>query len=298
MKRLWLVGESLPKKEDGSERKAHKTTNLPATLVPLDPRHGVFPNLVMKPLFTAGYSLSQSHIDKLLPFFQDMNNIVSDKSERRFNLFENRATNSKGRAKKNPETKTETEIFEINNEGMSKRIESFDLDNDLWLVFGHQTNFGLLLWLLNSDKKTEEKFSRNKKYIKAFSEMFITAVNSCCEKSTDEKESTKAKKSLLSSRIGMLHRLCTGVDKEQVLVSVIKKLDPTSSREHAETISKLLRATVPLLHNEGYQDGTNPTGNAQSHFVQHAKGMTAQGDLYWQVMGNTIATRVLGDFVE
>jgi hypothetical protein len=55
---------------------------------------------------------------------------------------------------------------------------------------------------------------------------------------------------------------------------------------------------VPLLHNEGYQDGSNPTGNAQSHFVRYAVKTTTNGDLYWQVMGNAIASRVVGDFVE
>ncbi len=277
----------MPLKEDGSERKAHKTANLPATLVPLDPRHGVFPNLVMKPLFTAGYSLSQSHVDQLLPFFQEMSKIVSDESERRFNLYENRATKSKGRGKKNPDKKAVAEIFEINDDAMSARIASFDLENDLWLVFGHQTNFGLLWWLL--DNESARKVEKNE--IRAFSEKFVAVVSDCSPAHACEK------KSQLSSRIGILHRLCTGTDTRAVLESAVTELGPKSELSAAQ-ISELLRATVPLLHNEGYQDGTNPTGNAQSHFVRRAKGKVAQGDLYWQVMGNAIATRVLGGFVE
>lgn len=287
MKRLWLVGESLPLKEDGGERKAHKTTNLPATLVPLDPRHGVFPNLVMKPLFAAGYSLSQSNSDQLLMFFQEMKEIVSDESNRRFNVFENRATKSKGRGKKKPDEKAIIEIFEINNVGMSARIESFDLRNDLWLVFGHQTNFGLLWWLLENAAAHKVEKGR----IKDFSERFVVAVGECSPSHDCSKNSQ------LSSRIGLLHRLCTGSGTRSVLEAAITKLGPKSSYS-AEQISNLLRATVPLLHNEGYQDGTNPTGNAQSHFVREAKGKVAQGDLYWQVMGNAIATRILDGFVE
>ena len=287
MKRLWLVGESLPLKEDGSERKAHKTSNLPATLVPLDPRHGVFPNLVMKPLCTAGYSLSLSHVDQLLPFFKEMKEIISDESERRFNLYENRATKSKGRGKQNPEKKVVAEIFAINDGGISARIASFDLENDLWLVFGHQTNFGLLWWLL--DKELDRKVEKDD--IRAFSEKFVAAVSECSPAHAYEK------KSQLSSRIGLLHRLCTGIDTRTILESAVAKLGPKSEFSAAR-ISELLRATVPLLHNEGYQDGTNATGNAQSHFVRRAKGKVAHGDLYWQVMGNAIATRVLGGFVE
>lgn len=287
MKHLWLVGESLPLKEDGSERKAHNTTNLPSTLVPLDPRHGVFPNLVMKPLFAAGYSMSQSHVDQLLLFFQEMKEIVSDESKRRFNVFENRATKSKGRGKKKTDEKTATEIFEINDATMTARMGSFDLQNDLWLVFGHQTNFGLLWWLL--DKETAHKVERPR--IKDFSEHFVSAVGETCH------SYPSVKNSQLSSRIGLLHRLCTGSDTRDVLEGAITKLGPKSSYS-AKQISEFMRATVPLLHNEGYQDGRNSTGNAQSHFVRQAKGKVARGDLYWQVMGNAVATRVLGNFVE
>jgi hypothetical protein len=37
MKHLWLIGESLPLKQDGTQRRALRSTNLPETLVPLDP---------------------------------------------------------------------------------------------------------------------------------------------------------------------------------------------------------------------------------------------------------------------
>ena len=287
MRRLWLVGESLPLKKDGSERKAHETANLPAILVPLDPRHGVFPNLVMKPLFAAGYSLSQGHANQLLPFFQEMKHVVSDKSMRRFNLFENRVTKSKGGGKRTPDEKAVTEIFEINDARMSARVDSFDLQNDLWLSFGHQTNFGLLWWLL--DKTAAHRVG--KPQMKDFSNRFVSAVGDTSPSYSCDKNSQ------LSSRIGLLHRLCTGTDTKEILEGAVEKLGPKSSYS-AEQISDVLRATIPLLHNEGYQDGRNPTGNAQWHFVRRATGKAAQDDLYWQVMGNAIATRILGSFVD
>lgn len=286
MKSLWLVGESLPLKEDGSKRKARTTANLPEHLVPLDPRHGVFPNLVMKPLFAAGYLLSQSHGKQLLPFFQEMEQVVSDASTRRSNIFEDRMTKSKGRRKKKPDEKPVPETFKINDAGMSARIKLFDLTNDLWLIFGHQTTFGLLWWLL--DKETAGKVTRPE--IAAFSKRFVSAVGEITPAYLGDK-------SQLASRVGLLHRLCTGADTSDVLERAVRELHPKSSYSATEIVA-LLRAMIPLLHNEGYQDGRNPTGNAQWHFVRWAKGKGASGDLYWQVMGNAIATRYLGSFVE
>jgi hypothetical protein len=288
VKRLWLVAESLPLKEDGNLRKALKSANLPETLVPLDPRHGVFPNLVMKPLFAAGYSLSQNHSEQLPNFFREMNDVVSDQSVRRFNVFENRATKSKTqRKKKMLNERPMTDIFEISNARLSERIRSFNVQEDLWLVFGHQTNFGLLWWLLEG----EDVHRTEKARIKDFSARFVTAVGVV---SPPHRCGTNGQ---LSGRIGLFHRLCTGADTEKILEDAVRTLGPKSSYS-TEQISQLLRATVPLLHNEGYQDGSNPTGNAQSHFVRYAKGKVAEGDLYWQVMGNAIAARILGSFVE
>lgn len=81
-----------------------------------------------------------------------------------------------------------------------------------------------------------------------------------------------------------------------MLYRIVKGLNPSGDYS-CERIVGLLRSTVPLLHNEGYQDGSNPTGNAQAHFVRNAIRHTANGDLYWQVMGNAIATRMLDRFV-
>ncbi len=287
MKRLWLVGESLPLKQDGSERKARQTANLPATLVPLDPRHGVFPNLVMKPLFAAGYTLSMKHADWLLRFFQEMKEVVADQSTRRFNLFNDHCTSPKGRGNDAALLHPSSDFFEINEVSMTDRIGSFDLQNDLWLVFGHQTNFGLLRWLL--DKSTATKASKSE--FRDFSKKFANEATKCAPKYASEDTSQ------LTARIGLLHRLCTGIDTQPALESIIANLIPSRLNE-VDRIVRLLRATVPLLHNEGYQDGSNSSGNAQGHFVRFAKSKVAQADLYWQVMGNAIATRVLGGFVE
>lgn len=287
MKRLWLVGESLPLKEDGTQRKAHPASGLPPTLMPLDPRHGVFPNLVMKPLFAAGYSLSQSKGDKLLDFFQEMKEVVSDASGRKLNFFENRPTRPKGRGKRVVARNADVDQFAVADNDMTSRVNSFNRVEDLWLVFGHQTNFGLVWWLV--DKAAASKPTREQ--IREFSDKFVTVVRKCSSIHAGGDFGQ------LSSRIGLLHRLCTGASFQPVLHSVVSELKPVGSYTAAQ-ITELLRATVPLLHNEGYQDGSNPTGNAQGHFVRLGRGKADTGDLYWQVMGNAIATRILGDFVE
>ncbi|WP_145240866.1 hypothetical protein [Urbifossiella limnaea] len=241
----------------------------------------------MKPLFAAGYALSQSHADQLLNFFQEMKEVVSDHSGRRFNFFDNRPTRPKGRGKEAAPENLGTDQFAVPDEDMTVRIKSFDTLNTLWLVFGHQTNFGLLWWLV--DKAAADK--PTKVQIKKFSEQFVNAVCDCSPAHAGGGYGQ------LSSRIGLLHRLCTGADTRLTLEAAVSKLNPVGPFSLTR-ISEVMRATVPLLHNEGYQDGTNPTGNAQGHFVRLAKGKVDVGDLYWQVMGNAIATRIMDGFVE
>lgn len=289
MKRLWLVGESLPLREDGSVRRAVSANNLPATLVPLDPRHGVFPNLVMKPLFAAGHALAQKQEDLLGQFFREMQCVVGDESERRFNLFNDRATKSKGGKSKvdivlNEESKTN--IFSFRSD-LRSRIDAFDFQQDLWLVFGHQANFGLLWYSLNLAAAD----SLEREDLRQFSENFLSVACEISPSLNPENDVT------MSGRIGILHRLCTGLDKANDLRKILTTICP-NDRGSLTQVCEFFRSVVTLLHNEGYQDGANATGNAQQHFVKRAKGSADCGQLYWQVMGNAIATRLTGGFVD
>jgi hypothetical protein len=125
-------------KKDGTNRIARASANLPAKLVPMDPRHGVFPNLVMKPLFAAVFAAFQNNPDDLLALMREVEPVVRDDSDRRFNVFSPRITDQK----ENPD-----DHFEVNEQEIARRIQAFDPEHDLWLLFGHQTNFGLLKWL-------------------------------------------------------------------------------------------------------------------------------------------------------
>jgi hypothetical protein len=250
----------------------------------------------MKPLFAAAYTLSQRHTDQLVPFFQCVQEVVADDTERRFNVFMDRPTKPKRQRKdegKNrgeatePDETAKTEWFEIDAARLRARIKSLESGGNLWLVFGHQTNFGLLRWLVGRSEESRV----SKQQLMDFSEEFVAAVGEhTSEHSGDEVNQ-------LSARIGVLHRLCTVRGTQQVLERAILKLNPKPLYS-AAAISALLRATIPLLHNEGYQDGRNPTGNAQSHFVKRARDKVDRGDLYWRVMGHAVAVRVLGQFVD
>jgi hypothetical protein len=282
MRKLWIVGESLPLRKDGTGRIAKLSANLPERLVPLDPRHGVFPNLVMKPLFAATFAASKIPTVDLSVLLEGVDAVVRDDSDRRFNLFSPRITDQKENAE---------DRFEIDEEGMARRITSFQPGEDLWLVFGHQTNFGLLKWLLEG----EAAKSHTRKQLEVFSASFVGRVIKASSGFVPEGPTSK------SGRVGLFHRLCTEGsratdDAEKILNAVISGFQPKAGRS-AEWIVDFLRSTVPLLHNEAYQDGPHPTGNAQAHFVRNAVRQIQGFDLYWQVMGNAIAQRAFNSYV-
>jgi hypothetical protein len=285
MRTIWLVGESIPRKEDGTVREVATAESLPNRLVPLDPRHGVFPNFVTKPLFAAAYVLSETQKD-LSALFGQFSSIVDHQKLRCFNLFEDRPTRSKKSSQKqSPQTQSNVDSFTIDG-ALHCRIETFDAKNDLWLVFGHQTNFGLLNWLFDRSRCS---FTRDD--IKSFSNR-IARINCGAGQPAPLRANSP-----LSARLGYLHKLCTGSKQELCLETIINAYENSCRYDKAKTL-QILRSIVPLMHNEGYQDGSNPTGNAQSHFVQHACANTQPLPLYWKVMGRAIAARLQGQFVE
>jgi hypothetical protein len=282
MKKLWIVGESMPLRKDGTDRIARLSANLPERLMPLDPRHGVFPNLVMKPLFAATFAASKIPTVDLAVLLEGVDAVVRDNSDRRFNVFAPRITDQK----ENPEDR-----FEIDEEEMAQRITLFRPSEDLWLVFGHQTNFGLLKWLLDGDAGK----SHTRKQLESFSTSFVSRVIKLSSGFVSAPPTSK------SGRVGLFHRLCTegnrvNDDAKKTLHSVINDLAPKAGRS-TEWIVEFLHSTVPLLHNEAYQDGPHPTGNAQAHFVRNAVRHIEGFDLYWQIMGNAIAQRAFNNYV-
>lgn len=287
LKELWLVGESLPLTKIGDPKAAFKSIKLPPKLVALDPRHGVFPNLVMKPLLAAVYSLAKEGDDlDVIEFFTRLDPILQDETCRRFNVFKDRIPTPIGPDKKRLHKASEDE-FIVDQDVIESKLESPIPENALWLVFGHQTNFGLLAWLLKN--REQSIFKRSE--IVSFSEEFIRQVFKV------DPSFNGVRPNSLSGRVGVLNRLCTGITTETILGSVLDGL-PRCDCDDVTTVLEIFRSIVPLLHNEGYQDGSQAIGNKQNHFVRFAKGNNQNGDLYWQVMGYAIAKRMKNEFVE
>lgn len=284
VRRLWLIGESLPLTKTSDERNASQTRQLADRLVCLDPRHGVFPNLVMKPLFAATFSAFKEDEAEAIALLRALEAVVCDKPDRRFNLFQPRVTDQK-----NPLSNR----FAFDS--LEQRISSFDLNRDLWLIFGHQTVSGLLKWLLEGGTETtrdELKRFLGKVVNTAIASSLLPKDISSCFRAVSPTSG--------AGRVGFLHRLCTEYDPDnsgvqQLLRSAVEKLNVRQKYPNEYVVS-LLRCTISLMHNEAYQDGRNPTGNAQAHFVRSAT-KTSNGDLYWQVMGHAIARRCFNRWV-
>jgi hypothetical protein len=284
VRRLWLIGESLPLTKTSGEKNASQTRQLADRLVCLDPRHGVFPNLVMKPLFAATFSAFKENEADAIALLRALEAVVCDKPNRRFNLFQPRITDQE-----NPRSNR----FAFDS--LEQRITSFDLKRDLWLIFGHQTVAGLLKWLLEGGAET------TRDELKRFLGKVVNTAIASAAGPTDTSPCFQAESPTSGTgRVGFLHRLCTEHDPvnsgaQQILRSVVEKLN-VSQRFPNEYVVSLLRCTIPLMHNEAYQDGSNPTGNAQAHFVRSAT-KNSNSDLYWQVMGHAIARRFFNRWV-
>src|SRR5262245_24209240 len=122
MRTIFLVGESLPLKTGTPYE------GLGTDLGAFDGRHGVFPNLVAKPLLSALFWLNKEGCE-LKPLLDQLEPLMTHTdTQRRFNVFRTKASKQPFRVDTEPQT----------------RLAAFNAAQDLWLAFGVQTNFGLL----------------------------------------------------------------------------------------------------------------------------------------------------------
>ncbi len=285
VRRIWLVGESLPLAKVDKEKNAVETGLLTDRLVCLDPRHGVFPNLVMKPLFAATLAAFGENHSEAIALLQAFEDVVCDRPDRRFNLFEPKVTDQRT-------LQGNRFVFDQTD----TRIEMFDSARDIWLVFGHQTVSGLLRWLLKGGDETTRKDLRDF-LIKVTDTISAVARLSVCSSGFHIEPPTSK-----TGRVGLIHRLCTAADDNgsgatNVLHSLVRTLN-TGDRYTNEFVVSFIRCIVPLMHNEAYNDGRHAVGNAQRHFVRSATNNENNRDLYWQVMGHAIARRCFNRWVE
>lgn len=275
MKDVFLVGESVPLKDDGSNYRVTPCGQLDRQLEDFDPRHGVFCNFVATPLLATVTALTASKSDAL-PFINQFEQILGDKSDRRFNLFKEK--------KKEP-----NEPFVIRDD-LPQRVAVFDSAKHLWLLTGYQTAFGLLAWLLDDRQTSVWQRSR----IEEVAFAFLTAA------STHERLvagwPTPVEIEPKTGHTALLHRLCVEDVGQEMLAKAVHAMAKTNVSH--ERIIGLLRYAVPLLHNEAYRQGN--IGNVQGCFVRYATGKIKfkPNEQYWHLMGSAIAVRLQDEFIK
>jgi len=284
------VGESMPvtrpavqKAIDKPRRKPRDKAprqcgGLPSHLVPLDPRHGVFPNLVMTPLMATWHAL-QSDARLHEAFWIQANEILEDFSDRRFNVFMPPVMKCKGQE--------EFDEFTVSDDTIL-RIERLRTGRELWAVFGYTSCFGLLLYLLRKQRNMERH------EVVEFATEFVNRATDTWQIGMSIPVGPA---SSMSSHLGYLHRLCTVQEFEQsgarmmLQSAVLHYVHEPSEQEH---VLKCLRSLAPFLHDDAYK--TVPIGNHQKHFLLTADpeshGLRNPARPFWRLMGDSIKNRL------
>lgn len=267
MRKLHLVGESLP---SGSPVKVGSL----AGLVPLDPRHGVFPNLVMTPLLSLLWAAHQERKDHTELWVQ-VNELLYDDTERRFNVF---------RKVVDYPTNPRFELLDKTKD----RLASMRSAEEVWVLFGYQTTFGLIRCLLKGEMNT------CKRQIRRFANEFLTSAVKAWTLSTGLPHEIPKN---MSAQEGYIHRLCTDEDSGgSGVVAMLRHAiqHHTSYPEKLDEHLCILRSFVPMLHNEAYQ--LAPYGVGQANFVlgldYDTKGTEHASELYWRVTGKALLRRL------
>ncbi len=274
MRTVFLIGESIPLKQDGSEYTITPCGLLGSELEPFDARHGVFCNYVMTPLLATIHVLRQqqketaSLIDQLEP-------LLKDKGERRLNIFQRKK-------------KEANEPFVIRQE-LSEFVRVTNPSETLCLLFGYQTVFGLLAWMLGGQQETT--WTREKISEVAFA--FLTAASTHTKIILNWPSPVELKPK--TGHTGLIHRLCVENEGEGMLQQAVKTM--AKPNVDKDSLVRFFRSAVPLLHNEAYRQGN--IGNVQACFTQFATGQTDQAptEQYWRVMGRAIACRLSDEFI-
>lgn len=271
LKDLYLVGKALPK-----ERKRHNAPFPSGTLtdlVPLDPRHGVFPNLVATPLLSIVMAFYEDDdVANALRVLEQAKEILKDKTARRINVF----------------CKPTGDKLTL-SEDIPALLASFCPRRTLWLVFKHSTVYSLLTYLLTS----REEFTEGE--LNSYGAEFLRR----CMEAPGCSFALPAK---LNTQVGLFFRLCTDEDADgdgvtSYLRHAIRQMSPNRD---ANRLVGILRSIVPLLHNDAYDKV--PVGLTQARFLA-AKDLAPTcpsdhqpaTDVYWRAIGKVIKRRLLVD---
>lgn len=272
IRRLCLVGEAEPadkkrrskKNPDGVMMLPVSCAELGGELLALDPRHGVFPNLVMTPLFGTMYACEREQREAVWDSWSD---ILEDSSARRFNVFAKRPDGV-------------GHPF-LNHCKLENHWSAFDPAEDVWVLFGFRTSFGLLRWLLTGEQTHTEKD------IKDFAHAFLTHALSRLTGETTPPRKNHAR------RLGMLHHFLRSDEPRTRAALESALMKHQASAHDLGSISSKLRSAVPLLHNEAYH--STPIGNTQAQFMCYASNLCDETprEVYWKFCGRAIVSAML-----
>jgi hypothetical protein len=267
MRRLYLVGESEPadkrrrtkKNPEGVVMSPVDCADLKEKLLALDPRHGVFPNLVMTPLIGTLYACEREQREVV---WDSWTAILDDSSDRRFNVFAKR-----------PDGTGHT--FVMHSE-IQSRWSGFNPDQEAWVLFGFRTSFGLLRWLLTGEH------SHSEAEIKGFAHRFLAdALTNLMGEITQPRRNH-------ARRLGMLHHFLTRDEPRTCEALGHALTNHCALACDLASTSRKLRSVVPLLHNEAYH--STPIGNVQSQFMCYASNLcdATPSEVYWKFCGRAI----------
>jgi hypothetical protein len=164
---------------------------------------------------------------------------------------------------------------------------------ELWALFGYQTIFGIVHWLLTGEPRA------TKRRIRSFARHFL---ESAAEQWNEGTKLPGIIPKNMSAQEGYMHRLCTDEDPDgSGVVAMLRYAIAVRTNYPEEIEANLckLRAFVPLLHNEAYQ--LTPYGVGQANFVLCQDWVLNGGrhpdELYWRAMGRSLARRIAVDSV-
>ena len=274
LRQIRLVGMAPP----GSPRKRLEQQPRPSAklteYVALDPRHGVFPNLVMTPLLATLYHL-HPRANLTQEFMEQVVELLEDDSSRRHNVL----------LKPNG---TETE-YKIDPRTI-KLLNALRPEDDLWIVFGFRPISALLGYLLHGSKKKERD------------ELATTARTFLRHAMEASPNDAALPPTLHSSAItplpGIFFHLCTapdpgGNDVVAALRYAVRAMKVPEAR--IPKIVSILRSLVPLPHNEAYDQYPIATGQNSFMLCRTLKdhGDDVPPEVFWRYMGRRIAERLL-----
>jgi hypothetical protein len=271
MRTLYLVGESMP---GGQAVPFGEGPGPLVDLVPLDPRHGVFPNLVMTPLLSTLHAFHESHVNSTQ--FQDqIAELLSNNTGRRFNAFS-----------KNVDFPTNPEFTILGP--TAERLERLAPSQEIWAVFGYQTIFGLIRWLMTRDNQVR------KRQIRVFANSFLERAATQWHPAAGLPRQVPTN---MCAQEGYMHRLCA-LDAPETVPMLVNAIEHyNGDRQWVDATLRKIRAFVPLLHNEAYQ--LTPYGVGQANFVLCKNWRPIDPnpphEVYWRIIGRSLMRRLLAE---